>query len=385
MNSAILDGGTDETDFWADSPVVAFVNLRSGNLGGKQAIARLRNTPQVCQIFDLRAGGPVLVYDSMQDVPQSDLEKMGLEAIQHHPKLRILIGGGDGSIGWIIGLLEAAKIDFYLATFPLGTSNDLAYVLGWGRQVGSPKAFEKLMKRLHKATLLTVDRWSASVSLIAPQPSQGEQMVRPPEATESCQFFTNYFSLGFDGQIVEDFHSLREKQPALCVNRHLNKFWYVWYGIPQMNPEKLCKRLELEVDGRPVKIPRRAGSLILVNIPSYAAGMDLWGKRKSDDQEGCGDTRSAIDDGKLEIVCIDSPAHLALTRFGMMRADRIGQGKSVLIRVLGQSRIPVQVDGEPWGVEGGREIRVTLRSRVKVLAPTKTYSRYCSCFPAFLS
>ncbi len=59
--------------------------------------------------------------------------------------LRVIVGGGDGSIMWAVQEMISAHIDFQkcvIGTIPFGTGNDFSRVLGWGGNIGFKKPFE---------------------------------------------------------------------------------------------------------------------------------------------------------------------------------------------------------------------------------------------------
>ncbi len=95
----ILCVGTDEA--WEAvrpqgcSPLLVFVNSKSGDNQGVKFLRRFKQLLNPAQVFDLMNGGPGL----------------GLRLFRHFDPFRILICSGDGSIGWVLSEIDKLHMD----------------------------------------------------------------------------------------------------------------------------------------------------------------------------------------------------------------------------------------------------------------------------------
>lgn len=93
-------------------------------------------------------------------------------------------------------------------------------------------------------------------------------------------YMYNYFSIGVDAQVALDFHRTRESRFYVFKNRLFNKLLYLCYGTQQIvaaEHRNLEQRLDLFLDDKKIEMPPVEG-LVVVNIPSWGAGVDLWSK-----------------------------------------------------------------------------------------------------------
>lgn len=78
---------------------------------------------------------------------------------------KILVCGGDGTIGWVLQCLDNVGQDSECsspacAIVPLGTGNDLARVLCWGSGYTGDEDSLSLLRDVIDAEKITLDRWT---------------------------------------------------------------------------------------------------------------------------------------------------------------------------------------------------------------------------------
>lgn len=91
-------------------PLLVFVNVKSGGCQGLELISSFRKLLNPYQVFDLDNGGPL----------------PGLYVFRNIQNYKILVCGGDGTIGWVLQCLDNVGQDSQCsspacAIVPLGT------------------------------------------------------------------------------------------------------------------------------------------------------------------------------------------------------------------------------------------------------------------------
>mmetsp|Transcript_19281 Transcript_19281/g.25128 ORF Transcript_19281/g.25128 Transcript_19281/m.25128 type:complete len:722 (-) Transcript_19281:24-2189(-) len=287
------------------TPLLVFVNKKSGGQQGELLLYQLRALLHPWQVYDLKKGsGP----------------EVGLKVFSKVPMFRILVAGGDGTIAWVLETLDRMNLDYRppVAILPLGTGNDLARVLGWGSglHVGQSSARPLIsqLSEVGKAQLTLLDRWDVAFSndknsLRGRESSAKGSTVRESRVDQVSVFeqhvdtslqtsvnmdvhsrkvMNNYLGVGVDAQIALNFHLKRERAPHLFTHRLLNKFWYASSGGQEILMQRFidfATHVTLECDGRSVPLPVGCEGLIVLNIESYGGGVDLW-CGKSDVSDG---------------------------------------------------------------------------------------------------
>ncbi|XP_053304346.1 diacylglycerol kinase zeta isoform X2 [Spea bombifrons] len=332
-------------------PVLVFVNPKSGGNQGVKILQSCMWYLNPRQVFDLSQGGP----------------KEALELYRKVPSLRILACGGDGTVGWILSVLDQLRLfpPPPVAILPLGTGNDLARTLNWGGGY-TDEPLSKILSHVEEGTVVQLDRWNLEVER---NPEACEE-DRGEGATDKLPLdvFNNYFSLGFDARVSLEFHESREAKPEKFNSRFRNKMFYAGTAFSDFltgSSRDLAKHIRVVCDGTDLtaKIQElKLQCLLFLNIPRYCAGTMPWGNPgEHHDFEP-----QRHDDGCIEVIGFTMASLAALQVGG--HGERLHQCREVLLSTY--KSIPVQVDGEPCKLEPS-VVKITLRNQANLVQKTK--------------
>ncbi|XP_072041779.1 diacylglycerol kinase theta-like isoform X2 [Amphiura filiformis] len=355
----------DEALHGEATPLLCFVNVKSGGCQGIEVQDMLRKMLNPYQVFNLDEGGPL----------------PGLHVYSRLKEYRILICGGDGTVGWVLQCLddigqESVCSSPAIAILPLGTGNDLARVLKWGGGYQSTDDLYAMLLNVNEAEEVRLDRWTvifeSDQTKLPESDNKSNSSNSSSGAEEMPNMFVmnNYFGVGIDADLCLGFHLAREEKPEKFNSRLHNKGVYFRLGMRKFVRRTTCKELNkelrLEVDGKNVELPTIEGILVL-NISSWGGGADPWGVDNQDSVF----TKCRHDDGKLEVMGLTGVVHLGQIQSGLRTAIRLAQGAH--IRIWMNTDMPVQVDGEPWMQLAGQV--VVCRSALQATMLKKSKSK----------
>ena len=167
---------------------------------------------------------------------------------EEYNKVRVLIGGGDGTILSTIEHLIKAGTDINYCLFghvPLGTGNDLANTLGFSDHVdiseNSLDDFYQIISRYYKAKSGKIDIWKMDLTLdendgkILLNEKDGKKPILDENGNIVKRYvrtFINYISFGYDARVGYNF------DPKRTSSRNKNKCIYFCEGLKKLTCRK---------------------------------------------------------------------------------------------------------------------------------------------------
>ncbi|TMW62502.1 hypothetical protein Poli38472_005120 [Pythium oligandrum] len=347
------------------TPLLVFINSRSGGQLGLHVLRQIRRWLNPIQIYDLSHQSPIAPLRQFKDIP----------------RLRILVCGGDGTVGWVLGALDeiGASRQPPIAVLPLGTGNDLARVLGWGSGF-STQDVSDILAEVEAAHVSLLDRWRVEIN--------GKKRT----------MLNNYLGVGVDAQVALEFHEQRERSPGLFMSQFVNKLWYSQFGAKNFLVRTcagLPSKMSLVCDGKEIYLPEGTEGVIILNINSYGGGSTLWHEESDSESDSDSDSEddvvsasetedgsmsddgglasfarvgpSSPHDGLLDVVAVYGTLHLGQMQVGLSKAVRLCQAKHVSIQL--KETLPMQIDGEPWQQEPS-EVDISFHQQAFMLSRT---------------
>ncbi|KAH0505516.1 Diacylglycerol kinase alpha [Microtus ochrogaster] len=291
-------------------PLLVFVNPKSGGKQGQRVLWKFQYMLNPRQVYNLKNG-----------------PEQGLKFFRDVPQFRVLVCGGDGTVGWILESIDKANFSVVppVAVLPLGTGNDLARCLRWGRGYEGEN-LGKILKDIESSKVVYLDRWLLEVTLEANEKSD----------PVPSQIINNYFSIG-----------------VIC-------------GKP-------LDLSDLSLEG-----------IAVLNIPSTHGGSNLWGdiRRPQGDtstiNQALGSTAKIItdpdilktsvpdmSDKRLEVVGIEGAIEMGQIYTKLKNAGhRLAKCSEITFRTT--KTLPMQIDGEPW-MQAPCTIKITYKNQMPML------------------
>nr|GLL22949.1 diacylglycerol kinase 5-like [Ipomoea trifida] len=380
-------GETESSPDVPSCPVLVFVNSKSGGQLGGDLLATFRSLLNKYQVFDLGEEAPDQVLRRLY----LNLEKLKSSGDVLSPKLeeklRIIVAGGDGTAGWLLGVVSDLKLSRTppIATMPLGTGNNLPFAFGWGKKNPGTDTQSVLsfLIQVKDAKEMNMDSWHLLMRMKAPRQGSCDP-IAPLELPHSLHAFHrvsesdelnvegyhtfrggfwNYFSMGMDAQVSYAFHSERKQNPEKFKNQLVNQKTYAklgctqgWFAASVFHPssKNIAQLAKVKVMKRgewtDLKIPHSIRSIVCLNLPSFSGGLNPWGTPNVNKRRDRDLTPPFVDDGLIEVVGFRDAWHGLVLLAPNGHGTRLAQAHRIRFEFHkgAADHTFMRIDGEPW-------------------------------------
>ncbi|KAI3673755.1 hypothetical protein L6452_39885 [Arctium lappa] len=369
-------------------PVIVFINSRSGGQLGGELLLSYQTLLNKNQVFDLNEEAPAKVLHQLFFNLEKHKHGGDSVASEIQKRLRIIVAGGDGTAGWILGVISDLNLAQPppVATVPLGTGNNLPFAFGWGKKnPGTDHESVKIfLDQVKNAQEMKVDSWHVLLRMKVSKEGSGDSVeplklphslhaVNPGPQADAldeegyCTFrggFWNYFSMGMDAQVSYAFHAERKLNPEKFKNQSSNQSTYAkltcsqgwfWASLSHPSSWNIGQVTKVWIMRRPghwevLSIPPTIRSIICLNLPSFSGGLNPWGipsRKRLRLKEW---TPPYVDDGFLEVVGFRNAWHGAVLYTPSGHGTRLAQARGIRFEFQKSAadHTFMRMDGEPW-------------------------------------
>eukprot|EP00930_Biecheleria_cincta_P102971 TRINITY_DN94846_c0_g1_i1.p1 TRINITY_DN94846_c0_g1~~TRINITY_DN94846_c0_g1_i1.p1 ORF type:complete len:431 (-),score=68.85 TRINITY_DN94846_c0_g1_i1:202-1494(-) len=414
-----------DTLWYEANDLFLFVNPKSGGNVG-ESFLKAPSPLEVC-LTACKAIRRLHTYSLREGISGSKPGFIHLrEVVSAGQKARVVVGGGDGTIMWVVTEVEKHGINpreqIAIAMIPLGTGNDFSQSLGWGSANPNGEAlarndFEALKHMVEawcKATPSYMDVWQVSIK-VDEQTGTIYQREEPmldihgEEVTELETCMLLYCGIAKDAELAYRVEMHRTKSQCcnklvygwqgLCISMHFfccvgQRVQRVIRGLYNGLSNKASAIFETGIKTSGPRLYSNPEMILCLNINSFAGGeaKDLWANSwrlgtsqpLEDDEDDLLDVEQNPGDHKLEVLTLSRLLRVALPTNRLLAGRRVFQGAPLHFefkqRKYRDLNTFCQVDGESYRLQNPLSLTIQHRQQICVLHSVgSNQNTWCFC------